>query len=58
MAKYKKHTPITTKKQARWMGWEYGKGKKGEAKESGMSQSILKKHLEEWGRKKNKKRKK
>lgn len=57
MSKYRKHTPIMTGKQAHYFDWQYKKGKKGESKESGMSQAELKRHLEEWGRK-HKKRKK
>ena len=46
---YKKHTPITSKKQAGFFGAEYKRGKEGKQKRTGMSQSTLKRHLEEYG---------
>lgn len=48
---------IVSRKQAGFFGAEYARGKKGRSKETGMSQTELKRHLLEWGRK-HKKRKK
>jgi len=48
------HTEITTKKQAAFMGAEYGRLKEGKPRETDMSREELKRHLEEWGRKRNK----
>jgi hypothetical protein len=39
------HTPITTKKQAAFMGSEYGRAKEGKARETDMSRAELKRHL-------------
>ncbi len=50
----RKHTPILSKKQAAFMGSEYGRAKEGKARETDMSRAELKRHLEEWGRKRNK----
>ena len=48
------HTPVTSKKQAAFMGAEYGRAKEGKSRETDMSRADLKRHLEEWGRKRNK----
>jgi len=50
----RKHTPIVSKKQARFFGVEYGRKKAGKRTKTGMSGAELKRHLEEWGRKKKK----
>ena len=50
----KKHTPLTTTRQARFFGVELGKAKEGKSRETDMSRVELKRHLEEWGRKRNK----
>ncbi len=47
------HTPITTKKQAAFMGAEYGRSKEGKPRETDMSRAELKRHLLEWGKKRN-----
>ncbi len=49
----RKHTAITTKKQAAFMGAEYGRAKEGKSRETDMSRAELKRHLEEWGKKRN-----
>lgn len=54
--KHRKHTPIVTKKQARFFGAEYGRRKEGKSTRTDMSTAELKRHLEEWGRKRNKRR--
>ena len=48
------HTPITTKKQAKFMGSEYARAKEGKSRETDMSRDELKRHLREWGAKRNK----
>lgn len=55
--KRKKHTPITSRKQARFFGAEYGRKKRGQRGRTKMSKAILKRHLKEWGRKKRRTRK-
>jgi hypothetical protein len=50
----RKHTPITTGRQARFFGAEMGKAKEGKSRDTDMSRAELKRHLEEWGRKRNK----
>ncbi len=52
MAKHRKHTPIVSERQRRFFGAEYGRAKKGESRETGMSKTILKQHLQEAGGKK------
>ena len=47
---------IVSAKQARLFGAEYGRGKRGEKKETGMSQAELRRHLLEWSKKKKKKK--
>ncbi len=47
------HTPITTGKQARFFGAEMGRAKEGKARETDMSRTELKRHLQEWGKKRN-----
>ncbi len=48
------HTEITSKKQAAFMGAEYGRAKEGKSRETDMSRVELKRHLREWGAKRNK----
>lgn len=48
------HTPVTSKKQAAFMGAEYGRAKEGKSRETDMSRAELKRHLSEWGRRRNK----
>ena len=50
----KKHTPLTTARQARFFGAELGKAKEGKPRETDMSREDLKRHLREWGAKRNK----
>jgi len=50
----KKHTPIVSKKQAAFMGAEYGRAKEGKSRETDMSRAELKRHLEGWSRKRSK----
>jgi hypothetical protein len=50
----KRHTPIVSKKQAAFIGSEYGRAKEGKPRETDMSRAELKRHLEEWGVKRNK----
>ncbi len=50
----RKHTPITTARQARFFGAELGRTREGKEKRTDMSRAELKRHLEEWGRKRNK----
>lgn len=47
--KRRKHTPIVSAKQARFFGAEYGRAKKGQGRETGMSKAELRRHLKEWG---------
>jgi len=39
------HTPIVSERQRRFFGAEYGRAKRGEARETGMSKAILREHL-------------
>ena len=48
------HTEITTKKQAAFMGAEYARAKEGKEKRTDMSRDELRRHLREWGAKRNK----
>ena len=50
----RKHTPVTTARQARFFGAELGRLEKGKPRETDMSRAELKRHLSEWGRKRNK----
>ncbi len=50
----RKHTPITTPRQARFFGAEMGRAKEGKPRETDMSRVELKRHLSEWGRRRNK----
>ena len=50
----KKHTPITTGRQARFFGAEMGRAKEGKSRETDMSRAELKRHLKEWGNRRNK----
>ena len=47
----RKHTPIISKKQARFFGSEYSRKKRGKKGRTSMSKAELKRHLLEWGRK-------
>lgn len=51
--KHREHTPIVSARQARFFGAEYGRAKRGEARETGMSRAELRRHLKEWGGKAN-----
>lgn len=48
----RKHTPITSERQRRFFGAEYGRFKRGEATETEMSGAELRRHLKEAGGKK------
>ena len=50
----KKHTEIVSKKQAAFFGSEYSRAKEGKEKRTDMSRDELKRHLREWGAKRNK----
>lgn len=44
---HRKHTPITSKKEQRFFGAEYGRKKAGKSGKTQMSRATLKRHLEE-----------
>lgn len=56
MAKRRKHTPITKAKQARFFGRELGEKRVGDHSRTNMSQAELRRHLLEWGKKHNRKK--
>jgi len=45
--KGKRHTPITSKKQQKFMGAEYSRKKAGKKGKTKMSKTVLKRHLKE-----------
>ena len=54
--KKKKHTPIVSRKQQKFMGAELTRKKKGKKGRTGMSRAVLKRHLTESRGKKLQKR--
>ena len=49
--KHRKHTEITSERQRRFFGAEYGRRKKGQATETDMTTADLRAHLKEVGSK-------
>mgnify|MGYP001104372239 CR=1 FL=1 len=45
----RKHTPIVSERQRRFFGAEYGRAKRGEGRETGITKADLRSHLKEVG---------